>query len=183
MFDLDPAKLLVVLVVALLVLGPEKLPKYARQAGSMLHELKNLKDRFENEVRSAVPDLPSSAQLTHVVRNPISFLSQLGEEGAPVAAGELAVSSQGSDPEEAEGATAATAATVHPQEPSGAEPSSLVVAPSKGSSDGFFKGLESPGLNGALWSRRPWPGAQPEVSPSELGLEGLVWVPGDPTMN
>lgn len=177
MFDLDPAKLLVVLVVALLVLGPEKLPKYARQAGSMLHELKNLKDRFENEVRSAVPDLPSSAQLTHAVRNPISFLSQLGEDGAPLAAGELAASGLGSDPGEAEDATA------QPQESSEAEPSTLVVASANGSSDGPSQGLGSPSVNGALWSRRPWPGAQPEVSPSELGLDGLVWVPGDPTMN
>ena len=57
MGGLDPAKILVILVIALLVLGPEKLPRAARQLGAAWHELTKLRDKFEEEVRSVVPDL------------------------------------------------------------------------------------------------------------------------------
>jgi Sec-independent protein translocase protein TatA len=54
---LDPAKILVVLVIALIVLGPERLPSAARQLGGAWRELNRLREKFEEEVRSAVPDL------------------------------------------------------------------------------------------------------------------------------
>ncbi|MGO8877844.1 MAG: twin-arginine translocase TatA/TatE family subunit [Acidimicrobiales bacterium] len=57
MGGLDPAKILIVLLVAVIVLGPERLPKAARQLGSAWRELTKLRDRLESEVRSAMPDL------------------------------------------------------------------------------------------------------------------------------
>ncbi len=57
MGGLDPAKILIVLLLAVIVLGPERLPKLARQMGSAWRELTKLRDRLENEVRSAMPDL------------------------------------------------------------------------------------------------------------------------------
>lgn len=53
--NLDPAKLVVILLVALVVLGPERLPRAARQAGAMWHELTRIRDQVTDEVRSAFP--------------------------------------------------------------------------------------------------------------------------------
>jgi sec-independent protein translocase protein TatB len=72
MFDIGFSELLVIAVVALLVIGPEKLPKVARTAGAMfgrlqryvndvkadtqreveLDELKKLRSQFEDAARS-----------------------------------------------------------------------------------------------------------------------------------
>lgn len=57
MGGLDPAKILIILLMAVIVLGPERLPRAARQVGSMWRELTKLRERLENEVRSAIPDL------------------------------------------------------------------------------------------------------------------------------
>ena len=54
---LDPVKILAVLVIALIVLGPEKLPRVARQLGAAWHELTKFRDKVEQEVREAMPDL------------------------------------------------------------------------------------------------------------------------------
>jgi Sec-independent protein translocase protein TatA len=62
---LDPAKIFLILVIALIVVGPERLPGLARQLGGMWRELNRLRDKFEQEVRAAVPDkaLPSDHRL------------------------------------------------------------------------------------------------------------------------
>jgi len=54
---LDPVKILIVLVVAVMILGPERLPKAARQLGAGWRELTKLRDKLESEVRSAMPDM------------------------------------------------------------------------------------------------------------------------------
>jgi hypothetical protein len=54
---LDPAKLLVILVLALVILGPERLPKAARQIGSLWRDFNLFRERLEQEVRSAIPDV------------------------------------------------------------------------------------------------------------------------------
>ena len=82
MLSLSPAKLLVVLVIALIVLGPDKLPDLARQAGALWHDLRKLRGRLESEVRGAFPDLPSSHQLTQAVRSPLSLLDDLADKHA-----------------------------------------------------------------------------------------------------
>jgi hypothetical protein len=57
MGGLDPAKILMILLVAVMVLGPERLPKAARQLGAAWRELTRVRERLEEEVRSALPDL------------------------------------------------------------------------------------------------------------------------------
>jgi sec-independent protein translocase protein TatB len=76
---LDPAKLLVVLIVALIVLGPDKLPSVARQAGAAWGELRRFRQRLESEVRGSFPDLPSTEQVAQAVRSPLAFLDQLAD--------------------------------------------------------------------------------------------------------
>lgn len=80
MLNLDPGKVLVVLLVALVVLGPDKLPRAARQAGAAWHQLRRWRARLEEEVRGSFPDLPAADTLTEVVRSPLRFLDRLADE-------------------------------------------------------------------------------------------------------
>ena len=80
MLSLSPAKLLVILVIALVVLGPEKLPQVARQLGAAWHDLRQWRSRLENEVRGAFPSLPPTHELSQAVRSPLAFLDRLADE-------------------------------------------------------------------------------------------------------
>jgi len=71
---LDPAKILVVLVIAMIVLGPEKLPRAARQLGAAWRELTRVREKIESEVRSAIPHL-EDLDLPRLPRNPGSAVS------------------------------------------------------------------------------------------------------------
>ena len=55
MGGLDPTKIFLILVIALIVVGPERLPGLARQIGGMWRELNRMREKFEAEVRAAVP--------------------------------------------------------------------------------------------------------------------------------
>lgn len=79
---LSPAKLLVVLVVAVIVLGPDKLPKLARQVGSLWGDFRRLRQRLETDVRGNFPDLPSTERISQAVRSPITFLDSLADTHA-----------------------------------------------------------------------------------------------------
>jgi sec-independent protein translocase protein TatB len=80
MLSLSPAKLLVILVVALIVLGPEKLPQMARQLGAFWHDLRQWRGRLESEVRGTFPNLPPPEEVARVVRSPLAFLDRLADE-------------------------------------------------------------------------------------------------------
>jgi Tat protein translocase TatB subunit len=55
-FNIGPAELLVVLVIALLVLGPNKLPDAARQVGRALGEMRKLSSGFQAEMQNALKE-------------------------------------------------------------------------------------------------------------------------------
>lgn len=80
MLDLSPIKVLIVLVVALVVLGPDKLPQLARQLGAAWGDFRRWRARVESEVRGSFPDLPSTAKITDAVRSPLGFLDRLADE-------------------------------------------------------------------------------------------------------
>lgn len=79
MLGLSPIRLLIIVVVALVVLGPAKLPEYARQAGQAWKTLRGLQQRVEDELREAVPDLPRTSDIARYARSPISLLNQLAD--------------------------------------------------------------------------------------------------------
>ena len=56
MLNLGTGEVLVILVVALLVLGPDKLPGAARQAGRWIGELRRLSSGFQAELRDALQE-------------------------------------------------------------------------------------------------------------------------------
>ena len=90
MFNLDPAKLLIIAVVAVLLLGPDKLPQVARQVGAAWRSVNEFRHRMESEVRTSMPDLPSSADIARLARSPSALLNHLSNMA----------------PDETEGATA-----------------------------------------------------------------------------
>ena len=56
MLNLGTGEVLVILVVALVVLGPDKLPSAARQVGRWLGELRRLSSGFQAELRDALQE-------------------------------------------------------------------------------------------------------------------------------
>jgi sec-independent protein translocase protein TatB len=77
---LSPPKLLVILVIALIVLGPDKLPSVARRIGAAWSDFTRWRAQLESEVRATFPDLPSTTEVARAVRSPISLLDRLAEE-------------------------------------------------------------------------------------------------------
>lgn len=77
MLSLSPIKILIILIVALLVVGPEKLPQIARQVGGAWKAFRNLSSKVEEEVRSSIPDLPSTGDLARYARSPATLLDRL----------------------------------------------------------------------------------------------------------
>jgi TatA/E family protein of Tat protein translocase len=76
---LSPVKIMVIVAVVLLLLGPDKLPEVAHRLGSSWRALKRLQERVESEVRDAIPDLPSTGDIARIVRSPINLLNQLSD--------------------------------------------------------------------------------------------------------
>ena len=69
MLNLSTGELLVIAVIALVVLGPERLPGAARQAGRAIAELRKISNGFQREMQDAMreptptlPPLPPEAQ-------------------------------------------------------------------------------------------------------------------------
>lgn len=55
-FNTSGTELLVILLVALIVLGPEKLPEAARKVGNVMKELRRMSSGFQAEVRDALAE-------------------------------------------------------------------------------------------------------------------------------
>jgi len=96
MFNLDPGKLIVIAVVAIILLGPDKLPQVARQVGAAWRSFGEFRHRMESEVRSTLPDLPSTSEIARLARSPSALLNHLSsmsedeDRAAPDVAGDAA---------------------------------------------------------------------------------------------
>jgi len=77
MFNLDPGKLLVIAVVAIILLGPDRLPQVARQIGGAWKSFNEFRHRVESEVRNTVPDLPPTSEIARLARSPSALLHHL----------------------------------------------------------------------------------------------------------
>ena len=133
MLSLSPEKLLFVLVVTLVVVGPEKLPRLARQLGRGWRQLRLLHQRIEAELRETVPDLPSTQEIVRIARSPLSMLTSLADLDEPLEAdkgvGGAPAPERGEawpadpeapaagDPDEDEGSAPAIGAGVRPIDP------------------------------------------------------------------
>jgi len=63
MFNIGGGELLIIFLVALVVLGPAKLPEAARQVGKVMGEFRKLSAGFQTEMRQAMND-----PVTHAVK-------------------------------------------------------------------------------------------------------------------
>ncbi len=65
--QLGPLEILVVLVVALMVFGPKRLPEVGRQVGHGLRELRKIQDTVRAEIHDVLhtPDVPTVANRTN----------------------------------------------------------------------------------------------------------------------
>ena len=67
MSNIGGAEVFVVLLLALLVLGPERLPKAARQVGNFVRQVRSISTGFQNEIRGAMQeDGPSTPEASRI---------------------------------------------------------------------------------------------------------------------
>lgn len=77
MFNVGTGELLVILLIALIVLGPEKLPDAARKMGNIVGELRRMSGGFQEEMRSAMEEY------TRPPLEPVKDESEPTQETAP----------------------------------------------------------------------------------------------------
>lgn len=56
MFNLGAGEVLVILLMALIILGPSRLPDAAKQVGKFMGEMRKLSSGFQNELKHALDD-------------------------------------------------------------------------------------------------------------------------------
>lgn len=56
MFNVGGAEFLVIALVALIILGPDKLPDAARKVGNVMGELREMSSGFKREISTAMND-------------------------------------------------------------------------------------------------------------------------------
>jgi sec-independent protein translocase protein TatB len=163
MFNLDPGKLIVIAVVAIILLGPDKLPQFARQVGGAWRTFNDFRRRMESEVRSTMPDLPPTSEIARLARSPSALLTHLSNLPSE-------------DDEAPDGSF---------QPPSGA-------AAANGTGEGVAEsgagGVAGPGLAGGVAGGASDGGAETSAAatngrPAVAPQPADVAVPADPTLN
>jgi sec-independent protein translocase protein TatB len=166
MFNLDPGKLIVIAVVAIILLGPDKLPQFARQVGGAWRTFNDFRHRMESEVRSSMPDLPPTSEIARLARSPSALLAHL--------------STLPSEDDEAPDGTfappAAGAAANGAGEGTPVGPASAVDTPGETGTDGAGEAAPE---GGTTETPAPATNGRPEVAPQPAD----VALPADPTLN
>lgn len=179
MGDITPVKILIVAVIALLVLGPEKLPEMTRKAGKAWAEFKSFRANMEAQVRETVGDVPGFSELSKLsklsnvgikstiastVSSAMSMPTSAGSSGAPAAPA----------PPSASGATSSSAAVASVS--SGPE-MSVAAAPS------LEAALQANGSGSADASVQSRPGQGRVSGSSWAPTGGPVFAADDPSFN
>lgn len=92
MFNLQGGEIIIVLLLALVVLGPEKLPDAMRKMGQAYAELKKMSSGFQNEFRAAIDEpMQEIRDTANVLRDSADFTKlQDGEREEKPKSGEMA---------------------------------------------------------------------------------------------
>ena len=72
MFGIGPLELVVIAIVAVLVFGPDRLPEFARTAGRLLRQVRQMVNNAQNDLRSELG--PEFADLELQDLNPKNFV-------------------------------------------------------------------------------------------------------------
>lgn len=74
MFNLQGSEIIIILLLALVVLGPEKLPDAMRRAGRMYADLKKMATGFQDEFRSALDEpMREMSETANMLRDSADF--------------------------------------------------------------------------------------------------------------
>jgi sec-independent protein translocase protein TatB len=173
MLNLDPAKLLVIAVVAIILLGPDKLPQVARQVGGAWRSFNEFRHRMETEVRSSMPDLPSTTEIARLARSPSALLDHLSNMGTDEA-DEADEADDAPVPEQAGDETAGPAADAPPS-PNGSVPPEVEAVEATPLADTTVP------TAAPTYPAAPPPSPTPGVTTDQRSPD--VIVPGDPSLN
>ncbi|MGW7685253.1 sec-independent translocase [Kribbella sp. NPDC054772] len=72
MFGIGPLELVVIAIVAVLVFGPDRLPEFARTAGRLLRQVRQMVNNAQNDLRAELG--PEYADLELQDLNPKNFV-------------------------------------------------------------------------------------------------------------
>jgi Tat protein translocase TatB subunit len=102
MFGVGPEELVLILIIALIVLGPERMPKVARDIGRVVGDLRRTSDELRQEFLNAdklldkaadaagpttpIPSIPATAQTNDPRRDPLRSRDARGAGAAQSAA-------------------------------------------------------------------------------------------------
>ncbi len=79
MFGIGPLELVVIAIVAVLVFGPDRLPEFARTAGRLLRQVRQMVSNAQNDLRNELG--PEFADLDLQDLNPKNFVRKHLLEG------------------------------------------------------------------------------------------------------
>ncbi|HZY09047.1 MAG TPA: twin-arginine translocase TatA/TatE family subunit, partial [Ilumatobacteraceae bacterium] len=83
MFNLSGSELVFLLLLALIVLGPEKLPEAVRKFGRVYSELKKMSTGFQSELKSALDEpMREMRETADVFKKAVNF--EFDDEGGLV---------------------------------------------------------------------------------------------------
>ncbi|MCB0962024.1 MAG: twin-arginine translocase subunit TatB [Acidimicrobiales bacterium] len=86
MFNVGGPELLVIILVALVVLGPQQLPKAMRTFGSVMAEVRKVSDSFQAEMRSAMDSVVDTTASEKAEKPHSATMATPEPEPEPVAA-------------------------------------------------------------------------------------------------
>ena len=81
--SLGPAEILVILVIALLVFGPNKMPDIARQVGRGFREFKRVQQHLKSELRDVVSEFDSPSSTPSTGSDPVPMLPPKDDVATP----------------------------------------------------------------------------------------------------
>ena len=69
MLNFGPEKMIVIFFIAMLVLGPDKLPEMARKFGQVMGELRKISGGFQDEMRRVMDDTTGASGIREITND------------------------------------------------------------------------------------------------------------------
>lgn len=105
MFNLQGSEIVMILLVALVVLGPEKLPDAVRKFTQVYGELKKMSTGFQSELKSALDEpmreMRETAGLVRDAADPTKLMAEMESEERVLKSGQQASAAETSGPDDA----------------------------------------------------------------------------------
>jgi sec-independent protein translocase protein TatB len=131
MFNLSGSEIVFLLLIALIVLGPEKLPEAVRKFGKAYAEIKKMSSGFQSELKSALDEpMREMRETADAFKKAVTF--EFDDNGGAIFHDSTPDAATSVDePVAAEGDAASEAPDAEPSEPEPVEPDSAAMEPSE----------------------------------------------------